>query len=144
MVKHILVGVDGSQPSIDAAHYAMDLAQQTGAKLSVAFVIETPQVIPVGPLSGYLTTAAPRSQEDIQKAQALVEQLVKERPNLSAQTRVEMGQPAEVLCQLAQQLGVELLVVGARGHGAAHRFLMGSISDRVVHHAHCPVLVVRK
>jgi nucleotide-binding universal stress UspA family protein len=107
-------------------------------------VIETPQVIPVGPLSGYVTTSAPRSQEDVKKAEALVEQIAKERPQLTVTTRVELGSPADVMCELARQLNAELLVVGARGHNAAQRFLVGSVSDRVVHHAPCPVLVVRR
>ncbi len=144
MVQHILVGVDGSHPSVEAAHYAMGLAEQTHAKLTFVFVIETPQVIPVGPLSGYVTTSAPRSQEDVKKAEAIVEQIAREKPALAVTTRVELGTPAEVMCELAGQLEVDLLVVGARGHNAAQRFLIGSVSDRVVHHAPCPVLVVRR
>lgn len=144
MVKNILVGVDGSKPSIEASHHAMDLAQQTGAKLTFVFVIETPQVIPVGPLSGYVTTAPARSEDDVRKAEALVEQIAKERPGLSVTTRVELGQPDEVLCELAATLKADLVVVGARGHNAAQRFFLGSVSDRVVHHAPCPVLVVRR
>lgn len=144
MVKNILVGVDGSKPSVDACRFAMQLAEQAQAKLTFVFVIETPQVIPVGPLSGYVTTSPPRSEEDVRKAEALVEQLAKEKPGLSIATRVELGQPDEVLCELAGQLKADLVVVGARGHNAAQRFLMGSVSDRVVHHAPCPVLVVRR
>ena len=144
MVKNILVAVDGSKPSVDAAHFAMGLAEQTAAKLTFLFVIETPQVIPVGPLSGYVTTSAARSQEDVKKAEAIVELIAKERPNLQVTTRVELGQPVEVICELAKTLGSDLVVVGARGHNAAQRFLLGSVSDHVVHHAPCPVLVVRK
>jgi|APLak6261675434_1056106.scaffolds.fasta_scaffold04262_3 nucleotide-binding universal stress UspA family protein len=144
MVKHILVGVDGSRPSVEAAHYAMDLAEQTKAKLTFLFVIETPQVIPVGPLSGYVTTSSPRSQDDVKKAEAIVEAVAKERSGLPITTRVELGSPADVMCDLAKELNVDLLMVGARGHNAAQRFLVGSVSDRVVHHAPCPVLVVRR
>lgn len=144
MVKNILAAVDGSKPSLDACHYAMGLAEQMQAKLTFLFVIEMPQVIPVGPLSGYVTTSAPRSEEDVKKAEALVEHVAKERPGLQVSTRVEMGEPAEVICETAKSLGSDLLVVGARGHNAAQRFLLGSVSDRVVHHAPCPVLVVRQ
>jgi nucleotide-binding universal stress UspA family protein len=144
MVKHILVGVDGSHASVQAAHWAMDLASQTQAKLTFVFVIETPQVIPVGPLSGYVTTSTSRSTEDVKKAEAIVEQIAKERAGLSITTRVELGTPAEVVCELALELKADLVVVGARGHNAAQRFLIGSVSDRVVHHCAVPVLVVRK
>lgn len=144
MVKNILVGVDGSKPSIDASHFAMGLAEQMSAQLTFLFVIETPQVIPVGPLSGYVTTSSARSQEDVKKAEAIVEEIAKERPGLKVSTRVELGQPVETICEVAKSLGADLVVVGARGHNAAQRFLMGSVSDRVVHHAPCPVLVVRR
>jgi nucleotide-binding universal stress UspA family protein len=144
MINHILVGVDGSTQSIQAAHYAMGLAEQTKAKLTFLFVIETPQVIPIGPMSGYVTTSAARSQEDVKKAEAIVEQVAKERPTLAITTRVDLGNPTDVLCTAAVDLKADLLVVGARGHNAAQRFLLGSVSDRVVHHAPCPVLVVRK
>ena len=144
MVKNILVGVDGSNPSVVACHFAMGLAAQTGATLTFLFVFETPQVIPVGPLSGYVTTSPARSEEEMRKAEAIVEQIAKEQPSLKVTTRVELGDPVETICELAKTLAVDLVVVGARGHNAAQRFLLGSVSDRVVHHAPCPVLVVRR
>lgn len=144
MLKHILVGVDGSKPSVEACHFAMDLAQQTSAQLTFLFVIETPQVIPVGPLSGYVTTSPARSEEEVKKAEAVVEQVARERPGLKIVTRVELGDPVDTLCEVAKSSNADLIVVGARGHNAAQRFLLGSVSDRVVHHAPCPVLVVRR
>lgn len=144
MVTNILVGVDGSKPSLDAARYAMGLAEQTKAKLTFLFVIETPQVIPFGPMSGFVTTAPARSVEDVKRAEEIVEQLSKERPGLAVTTRVELGSPEELLIDLAGKLDVDLLVVGARGHNAAQRFLLGSVSDRVMHHAPCPALIVRQ
>lgn len=144
MIKNILVGVDGSKPSVQACHYAMDLATQTQAQLTFLFVIETPQVIPVGPLSGYVTTAPARSEDEVKKAEALVEQVAKERPGLKVTTRVELGDPVDTICEVAKSMNADLVVVGARGQNAAQRFLLGSVSDRVVHHAPCPVLVVRK
>jgi nucleotide-binding universal stress UspA family protein len=143
MIQHILVGVDGSPSSVDAARYAMGLAEQTKAKLTFAFVIETPQVIPVGPLSGYMTTSNSTSDEDLRRGEAMVQALAKEKPALEVVTRVDLGSPADVLCELVEQLKADLLVVGSRGHNAAQRFLIGSVSDRIVHHARCPVLVVR-
>lgn len=143
MVNHIIAGVDGSAPSLAAARYALALAEQTRAKLTLVFVLEMPQVIPVGALSGYVTTGPTRSEDDVKKAEAIVEAVALERPSVKATTRVELGEPSEVLVDLAKSTGADLLVVGARGLNAAQRFLVGSVSDRIVHHAHCPVLVVR-
>lgn len=143
MVNSILVGVDGSSKSLEAARYAMGLAEQTKAKLTFLFVIEPPQVISFGPMEGFV--AAPtKSEEEVKRAEAVVEALAKERPELNVTTRVELGSPADVIVELASKLGVDLVVVGARGQNVAQRFLLGSVSDRVVHHAPCPTLVVRR
>jgi nucleotide-binding universal stress UspA family protein len=143
MVQHILIGVDGSKESLDGAHFGQGLAEQTQATLTYVFVVEPPQVIPVGPLSGYLTTSAPHSEADLAAARKFLDGLVAERPGVKATGRVELGRPSETLCELAGQLGADLVIVGARGHGGGRRLLLGSTSDRVVHHAPCPVLVVR-
>jgi nucleotide-binding universal stress UspA family protein len=55
-----------------------------------------------------------------------------------------MGKAAAEIVELAQELGAGLVVVGSRGLGGIRRALMGSVSDSVVRHAHCPVLVVRR
>jgi nucleotide-binding universal stress UspA family protein len=143
MLKHILVGVDGSKESLEAARYAQGLAEQTGANLTLLLALEPPQVIPVGPLSGFVTTAGPRSEADLKNASEVLAAIVAERPNIKTATRVELGRASETLCEIAGHLGVDLVVVGARGLGASKRFFVGSVSDRVVHHAPCPVLVVR-
>ena len=61
-----------------------------------------------------------------------------------AQAHLRMGRPAAEIVELAEDLEVGLVVVGSRGLGGIRRALMGSVSDSVVRHAHCLVLVVRK
>jgi nucleotide-binding universal stress UspA family protein len=61
-----------------------------------------------------------------------------------AETHFRSGDPDKEILRAAESLGVGLIVVGSRGLGALSRALMGSVSDSVVKHAHCPVLVVRK
>ena len=61
-----------------------------------------------------------------------------------AQTYVRLGRPAEEIVILADEIDAGLVVVGSRGLGGIRRLLLGSVSDSVVRHAHCPVLVVRK
>ena len=61
-----------------------------------------------------------------------------------AQTYVRLGRPVEEIVILADEIDAGLVVVGSRGLGGIRRLLLGSVSDGVVRHAHCPVLVVRR
>ena len=63
---------------------------------------------------------------------------------MSAQAHLSEGAPAAEIVTLGEEMGVGLIVVGTRGLGGVRRALMGSVSDSVVRHAHCPVLVVRR
>ena len=56
--------------------------------------------------------------------------------------RLETGHPAEVIVRLAETDGFDLVVLGSRGLGGVKEFLLGSVSNRVSHHARCPVLIV--
>lgn len=143
MIQHVLIAVDGSPSSHHAANQGFGLARQTQAKVTLLFVLESPPVIPVGPLSGYVVTAPPRTQADLERAREELKSLAKDA-GVPVETRVELGTPAELICEMAQRLAADLIVVGARGLTVGTRWLMGSVSDRVVHHAPCPVLVVRE
>jgi nucleotide-binding universal stress UspA family protein len=61
-----------------------------------------------------------------------------------AQTHLRTGKPDQEIVGLAEEIGTGLILMGSRGLGGIRRVLMGSVSDSVVRHAHCPVLVVRK
>ena len=142
MVEHILVGFDGSESSRKAVRFAHDLAVQTHAKLTLVFVLELPHVLPIGPLDSYLVTGSARAPEEIKAVQRLLDEVAADLPAVSVDRRVEIGRPADVLCEQAEQCGADLIVVGARGVGLGGRWLLGSVSDRVVHHAGRPVVVV--
>src|SRR5215203_3795553 len=61
-----------------------------------------------------------------------------------AETHLQTGEPDKEIVRLSEELGVGTIVIGSRGLGAVRRALMGSVSESVVRHAHCPVFVVRK
>ena len=144
MLKHILVGVDGSEGSRKALAFAQDLASQAGARLTLLAVLELPTVLPFAPMESY--AVLPNEHQNEEYMRRLREELdraaVPGIPPERIDRRVETGRPAEVLCKQAEALGADLLVVGARGAGTVARLLVGSVSDRVVHHARRPVTVV--
>ena len=142
MVKHILVGFDGSDSSRRALRFAHDLAQQTGAKLTVLFVLELPLLLPIGPMDSYLMTSPATDAKELERVHKMLDEAVADLPKKDVEKRVEVGRAAQTLCDWGEKLAVDLIVVGARGLGAGGRWLLGSISDRVVHHAGRPVVVV--
>jgi nucleotide-binding universal stress UspA family protein len=138
--RHILVGVDGSDASAQAAEMAGRLAADLDAKLTVVFVRQLPAVAPspfgvTMDLAGYW-----EAQERLASSQA-----AGVLDGLGVAWRLEMrtGDPAVQLELAADENGADLVVVGARGHSVAHRLLLGSVSTRLLHHARRPVLVVR-
>jgi len=133
-MKRIVVGVDGSEDSIQAVAFAGRLAKETGACLTVVYVQHLPVVGP------------PELERNHRMAERRVaRRVVKALMPLSVPWDLEVGggDVAEEVQRVARERGADLIVVGTRGHGPVSRLLGGSVSTRVVHHADRPVLVVR-
>ncbi len=137
----ILLGMDGSKEAELAANTAVSLAQKTDSELHVIHVLALP-----------LDTHDPSSfepgvREQLEKrTRTRLEELVGTIEAAGGEvegSHLGVGRPdAEIIAQ-AEALGSGLIVVGSRGLGAIRRALTGSVSDSVVRHAHCPVMVVR-
>jgi nucleotide-binding universal stress UspA family protein len=138
----ILLATDGSREAELAGQTAADLAQKTDSELHVVHVLASP-----------LATHDPSSFEP--EVWARLEQ--RERTTLeNVVGKIEAsggavegshhsaGRPDAEIVALAEEIGAGLIVMGARGVGGIRRALTGSVSDSVVRHAHCPVLVVRE
>lgn len=142
-MKRILVGVDGSKESRHAASVAAELARATGARLTVASAVS----MPVDGLGGpdLLACAAEWREEErarsLSTAQGIASAVATE--DLSVETVVALGPPAQTLADLARDREIDMIVVGHRGRGAAMRALTGSVADRLVQISPKPVLVVR-
>ena len=140
----ILLATDGSEEAQFAATTAADLALKTNSEL---------HVITVGPdLPFYKLPEHPAGFEDVlrenrREAKEMLEQQAKriEESGVSVkETHLREGRAEEEIVEVAAQIGAGLIVMGSRGHGRLRRALMGSVSDAVVRHAHCPVTIVRK
>jgi nucleotide-binding universal stress UspA family protein len=137
-VKRMLVGVDGSEYGLAAAKAAAKLAAERGIT-SVTLI----NVIPVAVSSvGAIETAAP--PEDIEAWEVFNQpKALLRAAGIEATLLLREGDPADEIARAAQAGGYDLIIVGHRGLSPVRAFLLGSVSDRVVRHAPCSVLVVR-
>jgi nucleotide-binding universal stress UspA family protein len=145
----ILLATDGSREAKLAFASAAELSQKTGSELHIVYVGHMPLLSYESPGA---TTLDPdlwrRMQEDAeQEARTKLDeqaQQVRENGGEVAEAHARLGRPDAQIVGLADELGAGLIVLGSRGLGPLRRALMGSVSDCVVRHAHCPVLVVRE
>ena len=142
MIQTITVGTDGSDTASKAVEFALDVAEKFGAKVVVASSYR-----PVGEdrLRQEQREAPQDIQwsinptEDVDKALRSAEELARER-GLEVTSEARQGDPAEVLCDIAEQHGADLLVVGNKG---MHRRVLGSVPNSVSHNAPCSVVIVK-
>ena len=137
--KQIVVGVDGSDASAEAATTAGRLAADLDAKLTAVYVRQLPAT--VLPFSAGVDISSYWEGLEQLAAERAAEAL--DRNGAPWRFEVRTGDPAVQLELSADEHGADLIIVGARGHSVAHRLLLGSVSTRLVHHARRPVLVVR-
>ena len=145
----ILLATDGSKEAGLALTTAADLAKSTNSELHVAYVFPTAQQRPFrNPI-----TSRPREvlEEELAQARHQAQEFldrqverVKEEGVSVAETHLVRGRPDREIVHLSEEIGAGLIIMGSRGLGGVRRALMGSVSDSVVRHAHCPVLIVRE
>lgn len=148
----ILLAIDGSEEATLAARTAADMASKTDSELHV---VHARLMLPWTSYADETSTSSVVDKEEARESvmrwlNEQVERIEAEGANV-AQAHLRLGRPeekiitvAEEIVNLAEEMGAGLIVIGSRGLGGIRRALMGSVSDSVVRHAHCPVLVVRK
>ncbi|HEY2151804.1 MAG TPA: universal stress protein [Vicinamibacterales bacterium] len=141
--KRILVPIDFSKPSLHALEYAKSLATSLGASLDLLHVVPNPYISdPSG-----LYTALPQSLLDDfdRDARARLEGVVtpEERKSFQVQNAIKIGNPLSEIVDYARVVPVDLIVMGTNGRSGVSHLLLGSVAERVVRTASCPVLTVR-
>ncbi|MEU8677528.1 universal stress protein [Streptomyces sp. NPDC048560] len=136
----IVVGVDGSEPSIKALHWAVRQAELTGDTVEAVNSWEYPATSWASMMPGVPEDFDPQAVATIALTEVLEEALGVEGAAAVSMVIV-IGSPAQALLDRAK--GANLLVVGARGHTGFKATLLGSVSLHVAQHAPCPVTVVR-
>jgi nucleotide-binding universal stress UspA family protein len=141
----ILLATDGSEEAELAALRSVELADATDSELHVVHVGVVPIFLQSYPGTlGYYGKLHEQIEEESRELLRKQSLRVKAAGGTVAGAHLRMGEVALEIVALAEELGAGLIVMGCRGLGGVRRALMGSVSDSVVRHAHCPVLVVRQ
>ena len=140
----ILLATDGSEEAELAALRAVDLAQSTHSELHVVHVGVIPTLLVSYPGTlGYEGKLYEQIEEESRELLRRESWRVKAAGGTVAGAHLRMGKVDLEIVDLAKELGVDLIVMGCRGHRGIRRAIEGSVSDGVIRHAPCPVLVVR-
>ena len=145
MFKSIVVGTDGSETAREAVQQAIGLAKAVGASIELVSAFEpTPsqrlrrraREVP----QDAQWTVNPREEVDatLREASEAIE-----RAGVAVTPYAREGDPADAILDVAEERGADLIVVGNKGMTGAKRFLLGSVPNRVSHHASCSVLIIR-
>lgn len=135
----ILVTTDLSDPAAAALRHAAGLAERLGSKLIVAFVVDD-----LPPMVAAHTSDPPALLERHREhaARELEDHLARHLAGKTVETVIRQGVDHKEIVALAGERSVDLIVMGMHGHGFLVHALAGSTTERVLHHAPCPVLVV--
>jgi nucleotide-binding universal stress UspA family protein len=145
MFGSIVVGTDGSETASEAVKQATELAKAVGAKIHLVSAFE-----PVG---------NQRLREERQQVPEDMSWMVNQREDVDAtlrdaaekikddgvdvETYARQGDPADAILDVAEEKNADLIVVGNKGMSGAKRFLLGSVPNKVSHHAPCSVMIIR-
>jgi len=140
--KQVVVGIDGSDQARHAAEVAAALARSHKARLHVITVVRPPEgwwgVVGSPPPADALSASMEHAQRTV-----LDETLAHlDTKGLEVLASEEIGDPSSALIDYCSRVGADLLVVGRRGAGMVERIVLGSVADRLAHHAPCPLLIV--
>ena len=145
MFRSIVVGTDGSETAGKAVEAAVELAGLTGAKLEL--------------VSAYEPVPSQRLRVEARQVPADLQWMINPREDVDAtlaeaaervaaagvesRTYAREGDPADAILDVAEELGSDLIVLGNKGMTGAKRFLLGSVPNKVSHHAPCSVMIIR-
>ncbi|HTY92163.1 MAG TPA: universal stress protein [Methanocella sp.] len=138
--KNILVPTDGSDYSLYAAEHAVYLAKALGAKLYALNVVNAPLAFHAGI---HYAESKVEMEHSGKKAVTIIKALCDEK-GVECQEMIVEGDPRATIVDVARKVNADCIVIGSIGMSALERVLIGSVSDSVLRHAPCPVLMIRK
>jgi nucleotide-binding universal stress UspA family protein len=145
MFDKLLVAVDGSECSLKATRVAAEIARKFGSTVTAVHAIYLPATIAAAAGAAGMV-GNERALEALEEAATEILGSACETlglPGEQVKQEVLHAHPAEAICRWAEEGKSDLIVMGSRGLSEIRAFFLGSVSDKVSHHAHCPVLIVR-
>ena len=145
MFRTIVVGTDGSDTATEAVRQAVGLADALGSTLEIVSAYEP---VPYQRLAEEQRDAPPDIQWEINPREDVDDTLeaaagLARDAGVTVNTTAREGDPADAILDVAEERGADLIVVGNKGMTGAKRFLLGSVPNKVTHHAPCSVLIIR-
>lgn len=138
MIETVVVATDGSESVQRAVNVAVDLADRFDASVHALYVVDETEVEgSPDELREDLRDALERNAENAFEA-------VRESTDREIHTALREGQPATEVCEYAREIDADVIATGTRGRHGEHRFLLGSVAERVVRSSSIPVLTVRQ
>jgi nucleotide-binding universal stress UspA family protein len=141
-MKSIVVGTDGSPSAVAAVRRAVEIAKGSGARVHLV------TAYPDAPAySEPISSSAKREPINLHEvAESVAARAAGElaSQDIEVETYAQEGDPAQVIIEVALEHDADLIVVGARGLTGLQRFLLGSVSSKLAHHAPCSVMIVRE
>ena len=140
MFKKILLAYDGSDGAKLALEKVVDFAKLANAEL---------HLLAVGRIPEYAETVS-ETEEAREQARSYYSKIMEDAADhlkqggLSAKVHIDFGKPADTILRIAEELKVDLVVLGTHPHTAVRRRFLGATVDKVIDHAHCSVLVIRE
>jgi nucleotide-binding universal stress UspA family protein len=138
MIKNVLIAFDGSDQSRRAFQFGLEIAGKFQATLLVLGVVRLPEPAISVEIDAMLDRGREHFKEEFD---ALGKKA--ESAGVKFETHVAVGHPAEQILRQAEDSHADLIVMGRRGLTRATRWILGSVSERVLRYAHCPVAVIK-
>jgi nucleotide-binding universal stress UspA family protein len=140
MLETIVVGTDGSDTAQEAVRQAAEMARRYGAKLHVVSAFAP---VAVRVRGGDPPEAASWQMGPDVVAEDALNKAATDLHGVEVERHARSGDPAEALISVAEDEGADLIVLGNKGMSGARRFVLGSVPNKVSHHAPCSVFIVR-
>jgi nucleotide-binding universal stress UspA family protein len=145
--RNYLVPVDFSKASEAAVDHAIKLAAESGGKLILLHAIPTSALMMTGSDGMTGTMLVDIEQAQLEEAQSQMDKLVRKKklkPRSYQPVIVKRGDPAQVIANQAKKTRARMIVMGSHGRTGLKRLVLGSVAERTLRYARCPVLIVKR